>query len=132
VALFRRTPSDPEVARARDGFRRVAAELDAAQRALLTAVPTARDEGAPLGDAIAEFLAGLARADALMPSWRIPATETVWLRCAEAIGLARDEAGALRSSGTTLGFEALNARLGDVISPLEELAGAAQLVRRLR
>ena len=108
------------------------AELDAAQRSLLAAVPTSRDEGAPLSEALTEFLAGLERADALMPSWRIPATESIWLRCAEAIGLARKEAGALQQAGTTLGFEALNSRLGDVITPLEELADAATEIRRRR
>lgn len=108
------------------------AELDAAQRALLAAVPTSRDEGVPLSDALAEFLAGLARADALMASWRTPATETIWLRCAEAIGVARREAETLRHADTTLGFEQLNARLGDVITPLEELADAAAEIRRLR
>ncbi len=115
----------------REGFRRVVAELDSAQRALLASVPTARDEGVPLEHALADFLEGLHRVDAVMPAWRAPTTETVWLSCAEAIGSARSEADRLRDGGESLGFEALNARLGDVIAPLEEFAEAAGIVKRL-
>ena len=116
-----------------DGFRRVVAELDAAQRALLASVPTSRDEGAPLKDALEGFVKGLARADALMPAWRTPQTEQIWVRCAEAIGQSRSEATRLRDEAeATLGFETLNARLGDVIAPLEELADAAPEMRRLQ
>jgi hypothetical protein len=85
-----------------------------------------------LDDAIGDFLAGLDRTDALMPSWRTARTEDAWSRCARAINAARTEAKALQEAGTTLGFEALNARLGDVISPLEELTDAAETIRRLR
>lgn len=115
-----------------DGFRRVAAELDVSQRALLASVPTSRDEGIPLNDALTDFLAGLERADALMPAWRTNKTEQIWLRCADAIGQSRAEAQRLRDENPKLGFETLNARLGDVIAPLEELADAAPEIRRLR
>ena len=116
-----------------EGFRRVVAELDAAQRALLASVPTSRDAGIPLKDALEDFAKGLARADALMPAWRTSQTEQIWLRCAEAIGQSRAEADRLRHEAeATLGFETLNARLGDVIAPLEELADAAPEIRQLR
>lgn len=131
AALFRRKSSDPETVAAREAFRRVAAELDAAQRTLLASVPTARDPGGPLADALDGFLAGIARVEALMPSWRMPKTESLWQRCSEALTAARTEAQSLKQS-QTLDFEALNARLGDVISPLEEFADAAGEIRRLR
>ena len=84
-------------------------------------------------DALNDFLAGLARADALMPSWRTSKTELTWLRCAEALSESRAEAERLRDKAEpTLGFEELNARLGEVISPLEELADAAREIRQLR
>ena len=108
------------------------AELDAAQRALLSTVPTSRDVGIPLNEALNDFLSGLARADALMPAWRTSKTEQIWLRCAEAIGQSRAEAERLRDENSALGFEMLNARLGDVIAPLEELADAAPEIRQLR
>jgi hypothetical protein len=130
VALFRRRPSDPALDAARDAFRRVAAELDAAQQALLASVPTSRDPGTPLGDAIDAFAAGLARVDALMPGWRLASTEDAWGRCAGALRESRRRADALRAGGSTLGFELLNARLGEVIDPLEEFADAGDELRR--
>lgn len=131
MALFRRRPSDPALDAARDAFRRVAAELDATQRALLAAVPTSRDPGTPLGEALDAFGAGLARVDALMPGWRHPSTEAAWDRCAEAVLQARRQADAVRVEGGALDFETLNARLGDVIAPLEEFADAGDELRRL-
>ena len=132
MALFRRKPLDAEIADAKVAFRRVAAELDAAQRALLAAVPTARHSAVPLSDALSDFLAGLARADALMPAWRTAKTEAVWIRCAEALGQSHAAAERLRDNAEpTLGFEELNARLGDIIAVLEEFADAAAAIRRV-
>jgi hypothetical protein len=94
-------------------------------------VPTSRDEGVPLNEALTAFLAGLKRADALMPAWRTTKTEAVWLRSAESLSESRAEAERLRDEAeATLGFEALNARLGDVIAPLEVFVEAALAVRR--
>ena len=129
---LRRRPPDPSLAAARDAFRRVTALVDSAQRALLGAVPTARDPGVPLDEALDEFMASLSRAHELMPAWRLPPTRSVWDRCANAIRQARESATRLRESKPSLGFEALNARLGEVISPLEEFADAADELRRLR
>ncbi len=126
--LFRRR-RDPQLAAARDSFWRVAAELDVSQRALLAAVPTARDPGLPLAEAINGFLAGLSRIDALMPTWRIDQTDEAWKRCFEALAEARAKAEQLRAEPVALEFEALNARLGDVIEPLGEFAYAALSLR---
>lgn len=131
---FRRKKSDPELDAALEAFRRVTAELDAAQRVLLAAIPTSRDTGTPLPDAIDGFLAGLARAEAAMPGWRNTRTEALWQRCATALVEAHSEARRLRDepNASSLGFEPLNARLGDLVSPLEEFADVAPELRRLR
>lgn len=131
MRLFRRRAPDPERAAAREAFRRVAAELDAAQRALLGAVPTSRDPGVPLAEALGAFEAGLARVEALMPGWRRPATEDLWRRCASALEAAGAATERLRSEPGVLGFEALNARVGDVLSLLEEFVEAARDLRRV-
>ena len=106
--------------------------LDGAQRVLLAAVPTSRDEGTPLAEALGAFLDGLARAEEAMPAWRDHRTEAIWHRCAEALVASRAAAEQLRDPSLQLGFEALNVRLGEVISPLEEFADAASELRRIR
>ena len=128
-----RKSHDPDSAAVREAFRRVVFELDAAQRTLLSAVPTSRDAGAPLQPAIEEFLAGLGRAEASMPGWRTDRTELLWTRCTQALMLARIHAERMRDDPASkrLGFEPLNARLGDVVSPLEEFADVAEEIRRL-
>jgi hypothetical protein len=105
--------------------------LDSAQRALLAAVPTSRDQGVPLDEALSTFLSGLAETDEAMQAWRAPATEPLWERCREALAQARAAAERLAGDATrtTVGFEALNARLGDVLSPLEEFADVAASLR---
>ncbi|MEX2554649.1 MAG: hypothetical protein WEB06_03350 [Actinomycetota bacterium] len=117
----------------REAFRRVVSELDAAQRVLLSAIPTSRDPGSPLKPAIEEFLAGLGRAEASMAAWRNDRTEPIWTRCTQALMMARIHAERMRDdpASARLGFEPLNARLGDIVSPLEEFADAAEEIRRL-
>ncbi|MGH2795179.1 MAG: hypothetical protein ACRDKG_12845 [Actinomycetota bacterium] len=134
MSPFRRKAPDPETAAVREAFRRVTAELDAAQRVLLAAIPTSRDAGTPLAEAIDGFLAGLSRAESSMAAWRNERTEGAWERCAGALVEARTEAQRLREdpNAAALGFEPLNARLGDVVSPLEEFADVAPEIRRLR
>lgn len=131
---LRRKPPEPETAATREAFRRVVLELDAAQRTLLSAVPTSRDSGAPLKPAIEEFLAGLTRAEGSMSAWRTERTEPFWSRCSQALMMARIHAERMREDPASerLGFEPLNARLGDIVSPLEEFADAAEEIRRLR
>jgi hypothetical protein len=133
VTPLRRKPPEPETAATREAFRRVVLELDAAQRVLLSAVPTSRDSGAPLKPAIEEFLAGLARAEGSMAGWRTERTDPFWSRCSQALMMARIHAERMREDPASdrLGFEPLNARLGDIVSPLEEFADAAEEIRRL-
>jgi hypothetical protein len=129
VRLFRRRAADKQLSLARAAFRICAAELDSAQRALLAAVPTARDEGVPLDEAIDGFLAGLDRLEAAMPGWRIEQTEDDWKDCFRVLAEARATALQIKADPPA-GFEALNARLGDVIAPLEQFAYAALSLRR--
>jgi len=129
VALFRRRSDDRALTVAREAFRRCASELDAAQRALLAAVPTARNGGAPLDEAIDRYLDGLDRLEANMGGWRIEQTEDAWKDCFRPLGESRALALKIKGSPPE-GFEALNARLVDVIAPLEQFAYAALSLRR--
>ena len=129
MALFRRRAADRELVAAREAFRRCAAELDSAQRSLLAAVPTARDQGIPLDEAIDGFLAGLDRLEAVMSGWRIEQTEDAWKECFRVLAESRATALKIKERPPN-GFEALNARLGDVIAPLEQFAYAALTLRR--
>lgn len=111
MGLFSRGRRKP----AESTFHRACTAIDAAQRELLSAVPTARDPGVPLAEALAGFSVGLTEAERLLDAWEHPQRA----RCAAAIGSARAEAAQLRLSPGPLGFEALNARIGDVLHPLE-------------
>jgi hypothetical protein len=114
-------------------FLAAAEALDRAQRALLTAVPTSRNPGASLAEALGVFGRGLAEAERLMPPWRTDATEAWWQRCEAALRAASDEAARLSDNppGPT-DFEALNARIGDVLDPLEDFADAERVLRGRR
>lgn len=113
-------------------FAALAERLEAAQRALLAAIPTARDAGLPLAEAIGAFGEWLDQVETMMPAWREPRTEDVWARCEDALARSRTEAERLRLEPSPLGFEELNARVGDVLHPLEEFAEAERAIRRLR
>jgi hypothetical protein len=129
MRLFKRRAGDKQLALARGAFRLCASELDSAQRALLAAVPTSRDKGIPLDEAIDGFLAGLDRLEAAMPGWRVEQTEEAWKSCFKVLAESRATALKIKEKPPA-GFEALNARLGDVIAPLEQFAYAALSLRR--
>ena len=129
MAFFRRRSAGRELTAAREAFRRCASQLDSAQRALLAAVPKARDPGIPLEEAVDGFLERLDRLEAAMPGWRIEQTEEVWKNCFRVLAESRATALAVKESPPR-GFEALNARLADVIAPLEQFAYAALSLRR--
>ena len=111
-------------------FLTMAAALDAAQRALLAAIPTSRDVGVPLAEALAGFDRELRRAEHLMPAWQNPQTDPWHRRCDAAIVETRLEADRLRLEPGRLEFEMLNARIGDVLHPLEVFADAERALRR--
>ncbi|MCA1834222.1 MAG: hypothetical protein ABR548_01025 [Actinomycetota bacterium] len=133
MALFRRKLEAPELIDARIAFDELARALDAAQRMLLLAVPTSRHPGAPLSEALDSFEAGIGEVVRLMPGWRTRSTEVLWKTCELALATSRAEAAALRSKrpGPTE-FEALNARIGDVLAPLEHFADAERFIKGRR
>jgi hypothetical protein len=131
MPLFGRREPDPTVAAARAAFDQVAVHVDAAQRALLTAIPTSRDPGIPLAQALAEFGRHLARATEALEDWPgVPEGAHEGTKCSEALAAARGEAERLRLGPEPSGFEALNARVGDVLHPLEALADVERALRR--
>lgn len=131
MSPFRRRRPDPEAERLREAFGPVAERIDEAQRALLAAIPTARNPGIPLALALLEFEKGLEEAEQAMPPWRQERTSADWEACREALERARREGARLRLEPEDLGFEALNARVGDVLAPLERFADAERALRRL-
>lgn len=124
--MFRRRTPNPAL----EPFLRMASALDQAQRALLAAVPTPRDDGIPLAEAIAAFERGLTETEARMPAWRTEDTASLHDECAAALTAARAEAERLRLEPGRLSFEMLNARIGDVLHPLEVFADTERALRR--
>jgi len=131
MPLFRRRPPDPALEERRARFGRVASEIDLAQRALLAAIPTSRDAGVPLAQALAEFGARLEAAGSALQDWPAGIRDERWGRCTEALARARGEAERLRLEPGSLGFEPLNERIGDVLHPLETFADVERELRRL-
>jgi hypothetical protein len=119
VALFRRKPIDPQRAALLRAFEPVGEAIEAAQQALLRAVPTFRDDGEPLGFALASFSSNLDLAERALEN--LPDGRAVIL-CQTAMKAARSEAAKLRLGHDSLVFEALNARVADILFPLEQIA----------
>jgi len=130
MRFFRRREHDPADAAIRARFAVVAGHVEAAQRALLAAIPTARDEGVQLAQALAEMARRLDAAEAVMESWRDERVAHEWTKCSDALAQARTEADRLRLEPGDLGFEVLNARVGDVLHPLETFADVERDLRR--
>jgi hypothetical protein len=128
MPLFRRRV-DPEREAAVAAFMPVAEPIERAQRALLAAVPTFRDDGMPLAIALANFSAELDEASAAMQDWKARAPSDMWQRCSEGLAAARKEAEDLRLEPGELVFEALNGRLGDIMFHLEAFADAERHLR---
>lgn len=124
--MFRRRTPNPAL----EPFLHMASALDAAQRGLLAAVPAPRDDGIPLAEAIASFERGLTETEARMPGWRTEETASMHEECSAALREARAEAERLRLEPGRLTFETLNARIGDVLHPLEIFADTERALRR--
>lgn len=117
---FRRRPIDPARAALLAGFEPIGVEIESAQRELLRAVPTFRDDGIAIGLALAGFSHHLDEAERALARWDAPAELAD--RCRSAITAARAEAADLRLETNALVFEALNGRIGDILFPLEAVA----------
>jgi hypothetical protein len=128
--VFKRRAQDPELAAARETFNAVADRIDVAQRALLAAIPTARDPGVPIAQALKAFGAALDDASVAMEGWRDARRNEHRDRCASALKEARDQAEQLRLHAGDLDFEQLNARVGDVLYPLETFAEVERKLRK--
>lgn len=100
-------------------------EIAGAQRALLAAVPLPRDDGVPLGAALAAFGAGLRRAKDALSTWDDPAAS----EAATAIDSALAAAEGLRLRPGALNFADLNDAIGEVLAPLEDVV---EMERRYR
>src|SRR5437660_1533088 len=116
--MVRKRPRDPLPEEIRRAFSVAAGLLGEAQRALIAAVPTSRNPGVPLADALVAFLAALGPLDDAMPAWRDDRVAHEWTKCSDAIREARDEAETLQRQDAEFTFEQLNARVGDILYPL--------------
>jgi hypothetical protein len=128
--MFRKRASDPLPDSTRRAFVIAAGLVDEAQRALIAAVPTPRNPGVPLPDALDEFIAALDRLEDAMAPWRDERVAHEWTKCVEGIREARAQAVALQRIDVDLTFEQLNARVGDLLYPLEAFADAERDFRR--
>ena len=126
---FRRRASEQDDP-LRRAFGLVASQIDHAQRALLAAVPTSRDQGIPLRDALDAFIHSLDDAARGMDSWKGERLAHEWTKCSDGITEARELAAHLRERNVELTFEQLNAQIGDVLYPLEAFVDAERSVRR--
>lgn len=112
------------------GFGTAASLVDRAQRSLLDAVPTSRDPGVPISEALDAFVAGLAEVESAMASWKSESVAHEWTKCSEGIADARAAARKLKDLDAELTFEQLNAQIGDVLYPLEAFVDAERTMRR--
>jgi hypothetical protein len=128
--VLRKRKPDPHLAAIRREFSIVAAHVDRAQRAMLASIPTSRDPGIPVAQALKGFGAALDDAAGAMAAWQDERLAEDWTRCSDALREARDEAGKLRLNAGELTFEQLNARVGDVLYPLETFADVERNLRR--
>ena len=128
--MFRKRPRDPLPEDIRRAFSVAAGVVDEAQRALIAAVPTSRDPGVPLAEALEAFLAALRTLDDAMPAWRDDRAAHEWTRCSDGIRESRIQAENLQRQDVELTFEQLNVRVGDILYPLEAFADAERDLRR--
>jgi hypothetical protein len=115
-----------------DAFRLAAEPVERAKEALIEAVPTGRGPGRPLAEALVDFEQDLRTAQDLMAAWRHPAVESQWAVCGDALDECLHEAEALRVDPPSLGFESLQATVGELIGPLEAFYAAAERFIELR
>ncbi|MCA1830161.1 MAG: hypothetical protein ABR552_09150 [Actinomycetota bacterium] len=128
MPLLRRR-ADPARERLRAGFRATVTHVDAAQRALIAAVPMSRDPGVPLAQAIEDMSRHLDAATTALESWHDIEQVHEWTKCRAAILEARAGLETLDPE-EEMGFEALNARIGEVIAPLDIFADVSAALRR--
>lgn len=123
----------PDLQPAFRSFSDVVDAIEPAKAAVADVLPGTRLPGRPLNDALAEYRAGIARAQARMGSWRRPEVEAEWQACAAALALATDRAGALDGhEDDPEGFEGLLWTVQCLIEALDPFVAAAERFRSLR
>jgi hypothetical protein len=131
--MFRRKELRGDLREALDGLRAVVVEVEAAKDAMTSTVPSTRQPGMPLAEAIAEFEDHLGHAKEKMPAWDHPQLEDEWLACDAGIELSLRRTRSLREKPPELaGFEGLIWVVDHVLMPLEVFESAAERFRRLR
>jgi hypothetical protein len=131
--MLRRKRLPAEIAPAFDAFQSVLDEIEPAKAGLTDIVPGSRLPGRPVGDALAEFVASLDRASALMAAWRRPELETVWSACADGLAEVRADAAALLAEATeAAGFGDLLGIVERLLDGLEPFADAEARFGELR
>ena len=130
---FRRRRLPDDLAPAFDAFRRVLDEVEPAKADLTDVVPGSRLPGRPLDDALRGFVARLARAEALMPSWRRQELAPVWSACADGLAAARADASSILDEGREpAGFGDLLGIVEGLLDRLEPFAEAEARFEELR
>jgi hypothetical protein len=131
--VFRRKGVPDDLREPLDGLRAVVTEVEAAKDTMTATVPTTRQSGTPLAEAIAGFEDLMSRARDLMPAWRHPEVEVEWLACEAGIAESLERARRLREDPPDLGgFEGLIWAVDQVLAPLEAFEAAAERFRTLR
>jgi hypothetical protein len=133
ASAFKRKKLPDELRDSLQHLREVAAEVEAAKRAMTGAVPSTRSAGTPLAEAILELDERLAAAQELMPAWRHPDLADEWLACDTGIRESLARARRLREDPPQLGgFEGLIWAVDQLLQPLEAFEAAAERFRTLR
>jgi hypothetical protein len=111
------------------GFERVAAAVERAKAAALSAVPAPRREPEPLAPAVVALEGALADAREALATWTESPPE-VRERCRAALEETARRAEWLRLEAPSMDFESLVLVLGDVIAPLDAFVDAEHELRR--
>jgi hypothetical protein len=113
---------------AETGFLPALGAVERAKRAAVSAVPDRRGRARPLADAVFEFEGQLRDAAALLAGWTGDGPQRGVCEAAVAESLRRAEA--LRMEAPALTYEALVARLAELIDPLDVFEDVADAVLR--
>jgi hypothetical protein len=133
ASVFKRRKLPEALQGSLEHLRDVVEEVEAAKDAMTGTVPSTRSAGTPLAEGIHDLETRLAAAQALMPAWRHPDLEDVWLACADGIRESLDRARQLREDPPDLGgFEGLIWAVDQLLEPLVAFEAAADRFRTLR
>lgn len=131
--MLRRRRLPPDLQPAFDAFAGVMACVERGSAALTESVPSTRFGGRPLADTLLEFEEALDEAAVGMAAWRRPEVEDAWSLADTGLRTARQHAELVRTEAPDPGgFEGLIGLIGDLLTPLEVFAAAAEAFAGLR